>query len=164
MSKKDALASYIEVKDRVAEFRAEYPHYTIDTDIVELNDDMCVMKCCIFDETNRLISTGHAREKLNDNAMVNRTSLVENCETSCVGRALAFMGYKISRSIASADEMRKVDNSYTATPQQKQTLTRIYNMLGVTDKDTAIRVQQMLIDEKIQADESSLISFVKQHI
>ena len=38
---------------------------------------------------------------------INKTSYVENCETSAVGRALAMLGIGIDTSIASANEVKK---------------------------------------------------------
>ena len=36
---------------------------------------------------------------------INKTSYIENCETSAVGRALGFMGIGIDASMASAEEL-----------------------------------------------------------
>jgi hypothetical protein len=52
---------------------------------------------------NMVIATGYA-EEVRTASKINRTSALENCETSAVGRALAFFGLAGSE-IASADEV-----------------------------------------------------------
>jgi len=51
----------------------------------------------------KYISTGYAEEKRTA-SRINQTSAVENCETSAVGRALAFCGFT-NDQIASAEEL-----------------------------------------------------------
>lgn len=50
------------------------------------------------------ITTGYACER-EGASNINKTSFVENCETSAVGRALGFMGIGVVDGIASADEL-----------------------------------------------------------
>ena len=45
--------------------------------------------------------------------MANKTSALENCETSAIGRALANAGYSGSKNRASAEEMAKVAKGIT---------------------------------------------------
>ena len=49
--------------------------------------------------------------------MINKTSYVENCETSAVGRALAMLGIGIDTSIASANEVETAIAQQNATPK-----------------------------------------------
>ena len=58
---------------------------------------------------------GHAFEERSV-GYVNKTSYIENAETSAVGRALALMGYEIARGFASREEMEKV-RRYKAAEQ-----------------------------------------------
>jgi hypothetical protein len=130
VSKKAALADYIEVKDRVAEWRKERPDWGVDTDIIGRgeNFEWVMIKAKIYNDEGILKSAGTSREQIQDNVHVNATSIVENCETSAIGRALAFLGYKVTKSIASKEEMRrtiKEPTAYTGTEPQKKTLQRI---------------------------------------
>ena len=52
---------------------------------------------------NESIYTGHA-EEVYDSSMINKTSALENCETSAIGRALASAGFG-GTEFASADEV-----------------------------------------------------------
>ena len=97
---------YVEVNERIKFFRQEdeYKNWTISTEFTALDSEMCVCKCIIADVNQRVIATGHAHEERSA-SHINKTSYVENCETSAIGRALAMMGIGIDTSIASANEV-----------------------------------------------------------
>ena len=94
---------YKTVAYRVNEFRAQYPDYTVSTEIVEANDTLVVMKASISNEQGRLLATGFA-EEVRAASKINRTSALENAETSAIGRALAALGLA-GTEYASADEV-----------------------------------------------------------
>ena len=93
---------YKTVALRIQEFREKYPGHTILTELVEANDTLVIVKATISWE-GVVIATGYA-EEVRTASNINRTSALENCETSAVGRALAFFGLGGSE-IASADEV-----------------------------------------------------------
>ena len=97
---------YVEVNERIKFFRQEdeYKNWTISTDFPMLDSEQCVCKAFILDTEDRVIATGHAHEE-KSSGHINKTSYVENCETSAIGRALAMMGIGIDTSIASANEV-----------------------------------------------------------
>jgi len=94
---------YKTVAYRVNEFRAQYPEYTVSTELVEANDTLVVMKSSISNEQGRLLATGFA-EEVRAASKINRTSALENAETSAIGRALAALGLA-GTEYASADEV-----------------------------------------------------------
>ena len=94
---------YILVNQRVIAFRKIFPEGRIVTEIVKLEGEMCVIKASIYDGET-LIAVGHAYEK-ESSSFINKSSFIENCETSAVGRALGFVGIGIDGSIASAEEV-----------------------------------------------------------
>jgi hypothetical protein len=55
-------------------------------------------------ESDKVLATGHAYEQ-EGSTYINKTSALENCETSAVGRALALAGFEIKKSIASKEEV-----------------------------------------------------------
>jgi Icc-related predicted phosphoesterase len=63
---------------------------------------MC--RCTITTAEGTVVAQGHAHE-VKSSSNINKTSYVENCETSAVGRALAILGIGIDTSIASANEV-----------------------------------------------------------
>ena len=99
---------YVEVNERIKFFRQEvqYKNWTIATDFPVLDADNCVCKCTIANEQGRVVAVGHAHEE-RGSSNINKTSYVENCETSAVGRALAMLGIGIDTSIASANEVEE---------------------------------------------------------
>ena len=99
--------AYVEVKERVKHFRGNdnYKSWSIQTEMLSNESGTCIFRASIYNDKERLISTGHAYEK-EGAGMVNKTSYIENCETSAVGRALGNLGIGIDAAIASADEMR----------------------------------------------------------
>lgn len=95
---------YVMVNERLKEFREKYKGYQLVSEIISMNDDSCVIKASIIDQNGLVVATGHAQEdKLS--STINKTSFVENCETSAWGRALGNFGIGIDVSIASAEEV-----------------------------------------------------------
>lgn len=94
---------YATVNERVKVFRKLFPEGTIATEVISLEDSMVVMQAKVYNG-DLLLATGTAFE-VKESSYINKTSYIENCETSAVGRALAFMGIGIDASIASSDEV-----------------------------------------------------------
>ena len=95
---------YADVAGRVQAFRELCPNGSISTEVVRLDGDMCVIKATVCDEEGRVLGTGHAYER-ESSTQINRTSFIENCETSAVGRALGMIGIGSESSMATAEEM-----------------------------------------------------------
>lgn len=106
--------AYVLVSDRVNYFNEVYPDGSIQTQLIsEPTADMVVVKAIVTpDAKEQRFFTGYSQAKWSDtSSFVNKTSALENCETSAVGRALAFMGIGVIDSIASVDEIKKADLS-----------------------------------------------------
>jgi hypothetical protein len=97
---------YVQVNERISAFRKlpEYSGFSIETEVIAIDSETCVIKATIRDNVGTLLSTGIAQED-RSSSMINKTSFVENCETSAVGRALGFLGIGIESSIATAEEV-----------------------------------------------------------
>lgn len=80
--------------------------------------DICVIRAELWLE-DVCVATGYA-EEVRGSGNVNRTSHVENCETSAVGRALANAGYAGSdvNKRPSREEMSKVQRMTTGTDKR----------------------------------------------
>lgn len=106
--------AYVLVSDRVNYFNEVYPDGSIQTQLIsDPTADMVVVKAIVTpDAKEQRFFTGYSQAKWSDtSSFVNKTSALENCETSAVGRALAFMGIGVIDSIASVDEIKKADLS-----------------------------------------------------
>lgn len=95
---------YVQVPERVKAFRSICPGGSIFTDIVSMEGDIVVMKATITDEDGKILSTGLAFEDRNS-SYINKTSYIENCETSAVGRALGMLAIGVDASMCSAEEL-----------------------------------------------------------
>ena len=94
---------YKTVALRVTEFRADFANMSLETDIVSNLDGVVIIKAWISDEEGRVIATGYA-EEIRGSTNINKTSALENCETSAIGRALACFGLG-GEHYASANEV-----------------------------------------------------------
>jgi len=99
---------YVEVNERIKFFRQEprYEKYGIRTEFPLIDSEQCLCCASIVDEQGDIVAQGHAHEE-RGSSNINKTSYVENCETSAVGRALAMLGIGIDTSIASANEVEE---------------------------------------------------------
>ena len=99
---------YAEVNQRIKAFRMVYPEGFIKTELVTLEDGVCVMKgsAGFYDENGneRLLAEAWAYEK-ETSSYINKTSFIENCCTSVTGRVLGKCGYGIDTSVASYEEV-----------------------------------------------------------
>ena len=95
---------YAEVNQRIKAFRMVYPTGCIRTDMKSNENGVCIFKAYVWNK-GELLGTGYAYEK-EDSTFINKTSYIENCETSAVGRALGMCGFGIDTSIASAEEVQ----------------------------------------------------------
>jgi len=100
--------NYETVASRVFRFRQQYPTWSIKSQILDCNDEVCRVQVEIGflsdDGKYVLVAMGHAEEYRTTEG-INATSALENCETSAIGRALSFAGFGSPDSIASADEV-----------------------------------------------------------
>jgi len=96
--------TYEPVVSRLARFRFDHPSRAIQTSIISNESGLVLMRAVIKDDNQEVYATGHAEEDRSA-GHINQTSAVENCETSAIGRALAFAGYDASGNIASSDEV-----------------------------------------------------------
>lgn len=94
--------SYHTVAGRIAKFTLDYPEYSVITKLISADSDRVVMKAFIK-HGKAILATGYA-EEVRGSSNINKTSALENAETSAVGRALAFFGLA-GTEIASADEV-----------------------------------------------------------
>ena len=95
---------YAEVNQRIKVFRMLYPCGRIETELVSNENGVCIIKATATDNEGNILGTGHAYEK-EGSTFINKTSYIENCETSAVGRALGMVGIGIDTSVASAEEV-----------------------------------------------------------
>lgn len=124
---------YIEVKDRIVLFWEKYPNGAIETELLHADERIVRVKAQVFAtrDDGKPVGSGHAEEVRITEADIKRdskkqyepnaTSAVENCETSAVGRALAMAGFEVSKSVASRQEMEKVQRQQQRMKANQET-------------------------------------------
>ena len=121
---------YAEVNQRIKAFRSICPGGAIITDMLSNVDGVCVFRATIYDEDMKMLGTGTAYEK-ESSSFINKTSYIENCETSAVGRALGMCGFGIDTSIASSEEVQNAmlnqgeDNPQSPMTPREQLIARL---------------------------------------
>lgn len=103
---------YVLVNERLKYFRSEerFKDYSLESEVIELANGVITIKAIIKDGNGVIKATGLAQEK-ESSSFINKTSFVENCETSAWGRALGNLGIGIDTSVASADEVINAINN-----------------------------------------------------
>lgn len=112
--------AYVEVNERIKYFResGNYNGWSLSSEVVHLDENSCVIRAEVRDENWVLRATGFAQED-KSSSFINKTSYVENCETSAWGRALANLGIGIDTSIASSNEVSMaIAKQNTPAPQK----------------------------------------------
>lgn len=124
---------YMEVNQRIKAFRMVYPTGYIHTEMASNNNGVCIFRTDVgyYDsEGNKIeLATGTAYEKEGE-GFINKTSYIENAETSCVGRALGMAGFGVDASVASAEEVQNA----ILQQEENQNKEKINND-KITDKD-----------------------------
>ena len=130
---------YRTVAERVADIHNVNKNkgLSIETDLVSLNDGVVIFKATITTPSG--IFNGYAYER-EGSSQINKTSALENCETSSIGRALAAAGFG-GTEYASANEVQNAINQQSndtfknTTSIAPKPLTKLYKE-KVTDLNT----------------------------
>jgi hypothetical protein len=112
--------AYVEVSQRILYFRTapEYRGWSMETELISYDDQSCIIRAVAKNPDGKIMAVGHAQED-RSSSMINKTSYIENGESSAWGRCLANLGIGIETSIASAEEvdMAIAKQNLSARPQ-----------------------------------------------
>lgn len=137
---------YVEVNERIKAFWRLCPEGRIVTNILKIEDGVCVIQAAVFEnkEDRAPRATGIAYEK-EGSTFINKTSYIENCETSAVGRALGNAGIGIDTSVASAEEVQNAilqqDGEKTITKTQADALFELAKNRGIEKDDMIVTLK-----------------------
>lgn len=141
------LSQYATVEERLQKFWEDHPEGAVVTEIAHREGDAVIFKASVyFERGGCLVATGFA-EEIRDASPVNRTSFIENAETSAIGRALANCNYQMKKR-PSRQEMEKANRRNapaestvgsasapdTLAPAQRKTLADLTTDLGLNKK------------------------------
>ncbi len=141
--------AYAEVNQRIRAFRMLYPDGFIQTDLLSNENGICVFQATVgyvADGNRMILGTGTAYEK-EDSTFINKTSYIENCETSAVGRALGMAGIGIDTAVASAEEVQNAINNQNKPRKRAVTVKTAEELYEYAKKlgwneDVVIRASQ----------------------
>jgi hypothetical protein len=156
---------YAEVNQRIKAFRMLYPEGFIHTEILSNEGGVVVFRATVGDG-DRVLATGTAYEK-EGSSYINKTSYIENCETSAVGRALGMLGIGIDTAVASAEEVQNAIANQAepakkrlATPTQVEILAKAYT--GESLKKLLEWFKVTKLEELTLADASGVIKRLEE--
>lgn len=112
---------YATVNERVKAFRKLIPEGAISTEVISLTGEVgqrtITIKATIYDENGKILATGISDE-VEGSSNINKTSFVENCETSAVGRAIGFLGLGIDEAMCTAEEVNTAEEKRAYKQEQ----------------------------------------------
>ena len=146
---------YVEVNTRIKYFRENHTDGSIITEMVSNESGVVIFKANIIVEGN-VRATGFAYEK-EGSTFINKTSYIENCETSAIGRALGIFGIGIDGSVASSEE---VENAIANQPKGaqvnnaprdviKEAMAALNHAFAEKDKVKAIEIREWALKNDI---------------
>lgn len=125
---------YAEVPQRVTAFRKLFPNGSLTSEIVYCENGMVIVKATACDEDGRILATGHAYEK-EGSTFINKTSFIENCETSAWGRCLSALNLGSDTSMASAEEVLNAQKQQKKMSED-ELKAELKQLLMETESDT----------------------------
>jgi hypothetical protein len=152
------ITQYTTVAERINMFWEQYPEGRIHTELAHFTPEHVVIKAEIYLDREDIIPvTSDYAEERPDTSPVNRVSMVENCATSAIGRALADLGGAFTGAKRpSAEEMQKVQRHETSQKQRDW----LAEAMDLTDVD----LLRMLWAEAQQAGANpNILEKVKAH-
>ena len=152
---------YRTVAMRIGLFRADHPDWSITSKVLSAADIVQV-KATIRNENGRVLATGFA-EEIRGSTNILKTSALETCETSAIGRALAFLGYggteiasaeEVANAIAQQKEMEQVERLVAhnrAVEEHLESIVAIKQALALDNYEIAYEAFQELPDDALNA-------------
>lgn len=139
---------YVLVADRIVYFNSEYPNGSIRTYLKSAPDaERVIIKAKVVPdiENEKRCFTGYSQALWGD-GYINKTSAIENCETSAIGRALAMMGIGVVDSLASVDELNKAEmqSRMTMSPRQVQEISELLEEKDIYDAQDKQRLVKII--------------------
>jgi hypothetical protein len=164
MNDKFNLEDYVDVNERVKQFWKAYPKGRINTalehiDGPESSNRLVVIHAEVFADRelgSPPIATGYAKER-EGTGYVNKTSFLENCETSAIGRALANLGFGVEKSRPSREEMESVQ-------RQEEEHQKVLEAIKIIAKDGSVEqkstTKQMWV--KLKEDPQAALKYLHE--
>ncbi len=156
----DRFENYVPVAERLEKFYERFPDGRVMTQIVEHNqaEGFVLMRAEVYRTPDDAVpaATGHAYE-VRGESYVNKSSYIENAETSAVGRALALLGFEVKRGLASREEMEKVARVQTAPRVQEERAPQTEKPATAAAATTTTQTSPRAVEEDAGALDASIL-------
>lgn len=151
MAEKYSLEDYETVEQRLVRLYKKYPTARVLTSLVHQDERRFIVRTEVYLEQNDPIpfATGYAEEIVGA-GFVNKTSALENCETSSIGRAISNSILCLEAPVGkrpSQEEMQKVER-YKAEPRKAIVKTAVYSANQLATAEAAIKVVSEMTDKE----------------
>lgn len=140
-----SLDNYITVKERKHKFYIDNPDGRIVAELLNNTSDSCLFKVACYktseDQLKALpLATGYAQEFKDIGGFANKTSWLENCEESAVGRCLDNAGLSVSKT-CSREEIEAAERNKKALAAQAAIKTKYFEYLKNNYNDDQLAEQ-----------------------
>ena len=156
------LADYEPVEKRISDFWAKYPNGRILTSIVQLDEQIIIMRADIFTDRDdmRPVTADFAQEKRGGSGMT-ANSWLEICATSAIGRALADLDFAKKGKRPSREEMTKARGHEAPTVPEEPidfvasaaTTSNLEDLRKLYTQAQAAKADQLTLDFILQRSE-----------
>ena len=152
---------YAEVPEKIKAFRKLHPNGSITSEIVSLDNGVVVMKATVTDENGVVLGTGHAYE-VEGSSFINKTSYIENCETSAWGRALSAIGL-CGASVAGAEEVQNAMlQQEPISDEQKEKLIAYASEKNVSMKSILAKYKLKRLEDMTKVEYTKAIKILNE--
>jgi len=136
---------YVSVAERVSQAQTVLEHVQADPPVM-LTDTMGYIRVTVTLKEGRS-ATGTASFRLDlAGSRAQATNPLEDCETSAIGRALAFLGFASSKSIASREEVQEAERRSENGNGRRQAMIGKIQAMQVQAKKRKIEVRHKPIE------------------
>lgn len=113
------------------------------------------------DERTRSVYFSGSASELTTQGFINKTSALENCETSAVGRALGMLGIGIDYGVASAQEVQQAVKSQEVAMARSTDYKRVDEKVNTAVKSKLITKDKHLAYKKLRGEGMLLVDLVE---
>lgn len=152
---------YVMVNERIKAFRQILPNGSIDTQILGMENGIVTIQAKIYDDNDHLLASGLAQEK-EQSSYINKTSYVENCETSAIGRALGVLGIGVDESMASAEEVANAIKNQDGEPKKSASTSNSNASTSNSNASTA-KQDKSTIDPEAKKWQDKISEYAESH-
>lgn len=143
---------YAEVNERIKAFRMVYPDGFIATEMLQNENGVCIFRAEVGYQADNgdgnILGVGTAYEK-EGSSFINKTSYIENCETSAVGRALGMAGFGIDTSVASYEEVQTAIENQKEKPKIEKSEKVMCPKCGIQILNTPVKSGKVLSPDEV---------------